>query len=51
VYLTQTLYIALYGGYFIYWYLHQYAVPEWHPFTDPAVLPIVIMAFVVIGVG
>lgn len=49
--MRQTLYVGLQGSYLLYWYLHQRAVPEWDPFTDPAGLPIVVMAFTFIGAG
>lgn len=49
--MRQTLYVALHGSYLLYWYIHQYAVPEWQPFTDPAGLPVIFMAFTLIGVG
>lgn len=49
--MLQTLYIGLHGAYLLYWALHQRAVPEWTPFKLPATLPVIILAFAVIGVG
>lgn len=47
----QVVYIGVHGAYLLYWMVHQYAVPEWEPFADPATPPIVILALAVIGVG
>lgn len=49
--MRQVVYIGVHGAYLLYWMVHQYAVPEWEPFADPATPPIIILALAVIGVG